>query len=154
MTKYTYKIKSCENQETPYKKIFEAFGHTGSLMNMEIFNSLSEEEKQSIGNVYFMLNEDRTAQIYAPFLTEEISGKSERTSTMVMALKTTLKTCKKYDFVPTSYISTNENSTLGEVFGFNGETTKETIGGVDFFETSFAQSKVSTKTTPAQNPVQ
>lgn len=142
MPKYSYEIKGHEKENISYKKFFEAFGHQGALLSLELFEKLSEEQKLSLCTVYFMAGKDKTVQILCPIISQEaVESSSNRRASAVIAMNKVMKHCKSKEFEPTSYISTTERSDLASLFGFNGEPTSANIGNTKFYQTERVQNQ-------------
>ena len=142
MAKISYKLTSREKDNLDYKKIFEAFGHTGSLMSLELFESLSEEQKSSVCTVYFMLNPDRSAQVLCPVSSmDAVNSSKYKKANAIIAMNKVIKTCEKHNFSVDSYISSTPESDLAELYHFEGETTKAEVEGHTFYQTERVQNQ-------------
>lgn len=140
MTKYDFEISCVKEENSVYKKIFDAFGHTGSLMNLEVFESLDEQQKKAVCNVYFMVNSDRTAQILCPVnSSENLDSPNGQKATSVIAVNKAIKTCEKYDFAVDCYISSTPKSDMAKIFHFDGDITSAEVEGCTFYQMEKAQ---------------
>lgn len=151
---YVYELKKYDGERTAvYKKIFNQFGHTGSLMEMRIFDKLSEEEKVELCNLVFMVNKDQSHLLFPMIRNEEVSSK-EASVLSIYAMKHVTEHCSKFEVPASTFISLSENSGTAKVFGFEKIDVEENITGTTFYEFAKTQKQVQTpseKTTSSKS---
>ena len=143
---YLYEIKKSEGERSAVcKQIFQHFGHTGSLMEFNLYTKLNDEERKDLCQVIFMVEKDASHILFPLIKDQEISTKDAAVYS-IYAMKYVTDHCAKHDVPAVDYISTTKQSSTAQTFGFNTPSNTQTIGGCDFYEFSKAQTKTEETT--------
>ena len=138
---YVYEIKKSEGQRTAvYKQIFEQFGHTGSLMEFNLFAKLNEEEKQELCQLIFMVDTKSSHLLFPLVRDKEISSKDSALYS-IYAMRAVTEHCAKHNVPAVDYISSTQSSTTAATFGFSEKTDACEFCGCNFYEFSKTQTK-------------
>lgn len=152
LTNYSFELKKCESERASvYKKIFNQFGHTGSLMEYKLFADLKDAEKQELCNLVFMVDKE-SAHLLFPMAKNDMISSKESAVLSLYAMKHVVDHCSNHNIPASTYIGVSETSTTAQSFGFTRQEESLEIGGATFYEFSkpHTQAKVSTQTSKVQ----
>ncbi len=152
-TNYSFELKKCVSErESVYKKIFNQFGHTGSLMEYKLFSDLGDNEKQELCNLVFMVDKE-SAHLLFPMVKNDIVSDKEAAVLSIYSMKHVTDHCTKCNVAASTYIGLSETSTTAKTFGFTKAEDSQEIGGATFYEFSkpHTQTKANTQKTSVQS---